>query len=162
MVPNVRPLTLAPAPAEQGEAAVFCSHCARSPEAEPPPRVCPTCGMGVILRTDAGAAPKTGDPFLVIDSSLTVSAMSRRAEQLLGTSEVDAVNRHIGEYLTAADVEAAPEQNLAAALAWAARGDEGSRQLSVRPANTFGVRWTAVVAPCGPPNGALLVLPDAR
>jgi hypothetical protein len=162
MVPNVRPLTLAPAPAERADDAAFCSHCARTPEAEPPPRVCPTCGMGVILRTDADAAPKPGQPFLVIDSSLTVSAMSRRAEQVLGTSEVDAVNRHVGEYLAAADVEPAPDQNLAAALAWAARGDDGSRSLSVRPANTFGVRWSAIVAPCGPPNGALLVLPDAR
>jgi hypothetical protein len=162
MVPNVRPLTLAPAPAEHGEAAAFCSHCARTPEAEPPPRVCPTCGMGVILRTHADAAPSANDPFLVIDSSLTVSAMSRKAEQLLGTCEVDAVNRHVGEYLVAADVEPSPEQNLGAALAWAARGDEGSRNLAVRPANTFGVRWSAVVAPCGPPNGALLVLPDAR
>src|SRR5205085_10716776 len=158
MLSNVRPLTLAPAPAEHGADVVFCSHCARRPEEEPAPRVCQSCGMGVVLRTGAAAAPRASDPFLIIDSSLTVSALSRRAEQLLGISEVDAVNRHIGEYLVAADVEPSPEQNLAAALAWAARGDDGPRRLSVRPANTFGIRWPAVISPCGPPNGALLVL----
>ena len=117
--------------------------------------------MGVLLQAPQDAAPSTSDPFLVVDDKLTVCALSRQAERLLGLSETEAVNRHIGELLVPGDTESSAGESLAAVLTWAARGDAPLRNIVVRPANTFGVRFWARVGTCGPPNAALLVLADA-
>lgn len=152
-------------PAGTGQALrTFCGHCGRTPEderADKNARVCPTCGMGVLLQAPQDAAPSTSDPFLVVDDKLTVCALSRQAERLLGLSETEAVNRHVGELLVPADTESSDRESLAAVLTWAARGDAPLRNIIVRPANTFGVRFWARVGSCGPPNAALLVLADA-
>jgi hypothetical protein len=102
-------------------------------------------------------APNAGDAFLVLDSSLAVCAVSDAAESLLVTQETEAVNRHITELLVPADAEAQGRENLAVAVTWAARGDSGTRRVTVRPASTFGVRLSARIASCGPPRAALLV-----
>jgi PAS domain-containing protein len=125
-------------------------------------RVCPTCGMGVLLQAPAEVAPAPSDPFLIVDGSLTVCAVSRQAERLLGISETEAVNRHVAEFLGAGDTEAPEGENFAAVVTWAARGDVPVRNVVVRPPNTFGVRYWARVGPCGPPTAALIVLADAR
>jgi hypothetical protein len=113
--------------------------------------------MGLVLTADADVAPQPGGAFIVIDGTLSVCAVSAAAETLLATSETDAVNRHVTELLVPADAEAAGPQNLAVAVTWAARGDDGSNAVTVRPANTFGVRLRARIASCGPPRAALLV-----
>jgi PAS domain-containing protein len=144
---------------------LFCGHCGRSPadsDAETPSRVCANCGMGLMLQAPADVAPSVDDPFVVVDSSLTICAVSRVAEKLLGVAETDAVHRHVGEFLVPADTEAPTSENLGALVAWAARGESPSTSVVVRPANTFGVRYWARVGPCGPPQAALLVLADAR
>jgi PAS domain-containing protein len=145
---------------------IFCGHCGRSPQnqegSETGARVCPRCGMGLLLQAPAKIAPAPSDPFLVVDASLTVCAVSRRAEQLLDISETEAVNRHIAEFLAPGDTEAPKAQTLAGLIAWAARGQEQTQDVVVRPTNTFGVRYWARVGPCGPPMAALLVLADAR
>jgi hypothetical protein len=120
--------------------------------------VCATCGFGLILESRADIAPESGDAFLVLDSSLSVCAVSRAAERLLATSEPDAVNRHISDLVVPAGAEEANGQSLALAVAWAARGDGGTRTAVVRPANTFGIRLTARIGSCGPPRAALLIL----
>jgi hypothetical protein len=120
--------------------------------------VCGTCGLGLILESRADVAPDAGGAFLVLDRSLAVCAVSRAAEQLLDTSEPDAVNRHISELLMPAGAEETGGENLSVAVAWAARGDGGVRTAMVRPANTFGIRLTARIASCGPSPAALLVL----
>jgi len=84
--------------------------------------------------------------------------VSRAAERLLGTSEPDAVNRHISSFLMPAAAQEKDSDSLSVAVAWAARGDGGTRTTVVRPANTFGIRLTARIASCGPPRAALLVL----
>ena len=144
----------------------FCGHCGRSPEEgtdrDAASRVCSSCGLGLILQAPAESAPSTDDPFLVVDGSLAICALSRVAEKLLGVVETDAVNRHVGEFLVPADAEAPTSENLGALVAWAARGEAPSSSVVVRPANTFGVRYWARVGPCGPPPAALLVLADAR
>ncbi|HJS93826.1 MAG TPA: PAS domain-containing protein [Solirubrobacteraceae bacterium] len=142
----------------------FCSHCGARPT--PPPnvpaatqsRVCASCGLGLILESPADAAPSAGDAFLVLDHSLAVCAVSEAAERLLATSEPDVVNRHVSDLLMAAEAEEKNGAGLSAAVAWAARGDVGTRTAVVRPANTFGIRLTARIASCGPPRAALLVL----
>jgi hypothetical protein len=120
--------------------------------------VCGACGLGLILETRANVAPSAGGAFLVLDQSLAVCAVSRGAERLLATSEPDAVNRHISDLLMPAAAEEKDGASLAMAVAWAARGDGGTRTTMVRPANTFGIRLTARIASCGPPRAALLVL----
>jgi len=118
--------------------------------------------MGLLLQSPADTAPSPKDPFLVVDGSLTICALSRQAEKLLGLSETEVVNRHIADFLVPADAETASGENLASLLAWAARGETPTSNVVVRPTNTFGVRYWARVGPCGPPNAALLVLADAR
>lgn len=145
----------------------FCGHCGRVPDEESKTtdaasRVCTSCGLGLVLQAPAEFAPAPSDPFLVVDGALTICALSRAAEQLLGISETEAVNRHIGEFLAPGDAEAPTSENLGALVAWAARGDAPEKSVVVRPTNTFGVRYWVRIGPCGPPRAALLVLADAR
>lgn len=118
--------------------------------------------MGLLLRATAQAAPSPADPFLVVDRSLTVCAMSRNAERLLGVPEMEAVHRHIGEFLTLAEPDPSPAGDVGAALVRASLGQGPVRTVMVRPANTYGVRYSARIGSCGPPAAALLVLADAR
>ena len=114
--------------------------------------------MGVLLAASADAAPQTADPFLVIDGALTICAMSKHAERLFGISESEAINRHVGDLIVPADVETSVGGTLAARIASAARGEDTTSSLFVRPVNTFGVRYAATVSACGPPAAALVVL----
>lgn len=141
----------------------FCGHCGARPApavgtTAPRSRVCVSCGLGLILESSADVAPSAGDAFLVLDHSLAVCAMSEAAERLLAASEPDVVNRHVSDLLMPAEAEEKNGTGLSAAVAWAARGDVGTRTTVVRPANTFGIRLTARIASCGPPRAALLVL----
>ncbi|HWE33543.1 MAG TPA: hypothetical protein VG410_08670 [Solirubrobacteraceae bacterium] len=119
--------------------------------------MCPDCGLGVLLEAGSDVAPPDGGAFMVLDRSLSVCALSAGAERLLAARETDAVNRHITELLVPADAEARGPANLAAAVTWAASGDNTPRAVTVRPANTFGVRLTARIGSCNPPLAALLV-----
>jgi hypothetical protein len=120
--------------------------------------VCGTCGLGLILECHADVAPRAGDAFLVLDRSLAVCAVSDAAERLLAANEPDVVNRHVTDLLMPAAAEDQNGATLSVAVAWAARGEGGSRTTVVRPANMFGIRLTARIASCGPPRAALLVL----
>jgi PAS domain-containing protein len=133
--------------AQAAEWAWFCGHCAA-----PAPKD----------ETRREIVPTDRDAFLVIDSSLLIQAMSRRAQTLLALSEEEAVNRPVAELLVPADAEAASAAGFAAAIADAARGTEQPMSAVVRPWNTFGVRMRARIAPCGPPRAALVVLQGPR
>jgi len=135
----------------------FCSHCGKQPADETISRVCSSCHLGLVLSADADLAPTPGGAFIVVDATLSVCAVSSAAERLLATNETDAVNRHVTELLVPADAEASGPQNLAVALTWSARGDDGAHAVTVRPANTFGVRMKARIGSCGPPRAALMV-----
>lgn len=138
----------------------FCGHCGSNPDSSsgpPAERVCSSCGLGLLLQSNADVAPSPGAAFMVLDGTLSVCALSEGAERLLVTSETEAVNRHITELLVPADAEGQGPENLAVAITWAARGDETTRRVFVRPATTFGVRLRASIASCGPPRAALLV-----
>jgi hypothetical protein len=123
--------------------------------------VCESCGFGLLLQCAANVAPTAGQPFLVLDQSMSICAVSAGAEELLAALETEAVNRHVTELIVPADAEADARHNLAMAITWAVRGDEAAHKVVVRPANTFGIRLTARIAPCGPPRAALLVF-DTR
>jgi hypothetical protein len=139
----------------------FCSHCGTRPapaRISPSSRVCAACGLGLILEARADVAPKAGDAFVVLDRALAVCAVSEAAERLLAANEPDVVNRHVSDLLMPAAAEGTTGENLSMSVAWAARGDGGVRTTIVRPANTFGIRLTARITSCGPPQAALLIL----
>lgn len=147
---------------ERGLAVVsFCGHCALQPDPAsqaPPSRVCGHCGLGLVLQATADLAPRHDEPFLVIDTTLSVCAVSAAAEELLGIDETTAVNKHIADFLVPADANAPSAENLLALLVEVAGGSGEPRTAMVRPRQEFGVRFKARVGPCGPPHAALLVL----
>ena len=128
-----------------------------NPTPQKPSRVVVLGAYGFVGGTCARLLTARGVQLLPLDKDDIDLMASGAAEQLLATSETDAVNRHITELLVPADTEAQGAANLAAAVTWAARGDEKMRKVVVRPANTFGVRLTARIAGCGPPRAALIV-----
>lgn len=149
---------------ERGRAFVsFCGHCGMPPAASlegPGSRVCGHCGLGLVLQAPPDVAPRVDEPFLVIDSTLSVCAVSAKAEELLGTDETQAVNRHVADFLVPADVNAPGADNLLVLLVDAASGSGEPRSAIVRLRQEFGVRFRARIGPCGPPHAALLVLTD--
>ncbi len=141
----------------------FCGHCGMPPAASVESagsRVCGHCGLGLVLQAPADVAPRGNEPFLVIDSTLSVCAVSARAEDLLGTDETIAVNRHVADFVVPADANAPSAENLLVLLVDAASGSGEPRTAVVRPRSEFGVRFRARIGPCGPPHAALLVLTD--
>src|ERR1700761_2729419 len=123
--------------AEPVEYAWFCGHCAAPSRGVEPPapmaRVCRSCGLGVMLEARTDIVPSARDAFLVIDSSLLVQAMSRRAETLLGVTEDGAVNRPVVQLLVPADAEAGRSARFAAALVEAAAGADEPATALVPP-----------------------------
>src|SRR3954447_26562552 len=96
-------------PAEPAPLVSFCGHCGQAP---PTPmaarsRVCALCGLGVVISTGQTLAPEPGTAFLIVDGTLSLCALSARAERLLDVDEPDAVHRHVAEFLEPADAEAA-------------------------------------------------------
>jgi hypothetical protein len=152
-----------PAPTSDAgiECSRFCGHCGAASAIETPApvaRVCGACGLGVLLDARSDVVPGVDEAFLVVDSSLSVQAISRRAELALGVREQRAVNRHLTELLIPAGVEDQRKHGLAVAITRAAGGEQDPARVFVRPASTFGVRLQARIAACGPPPAALLVL----
>ena len=150
-----------PAVPETAETHWFCGYCGAAPTgAVPTPmsRVCEHCASGLLLEAPADVAPDSNDPFLIVDSRLTVQAVSRRAEQIFGVVEADVTDHPIAELITDADVEVDDSQSFAAALLSAALDDEGRHSTFVRPRDAYGIRIRARVSHCGPPRAALIVL----
>jgi len=147
---------------ERGLALVsFCGHCGRRPDqlmAPPASRVCGHCGLGLVLQADADLAPRPDEPFLVVDTSLSVCAMSAAAEALFGIDETAAVNQHVADFLVPADANAPSAENLLALLVSVAGGSAETCTTVVRPRQEYGVRFWARIGPCGSPRAALLVL----
>jgi hypothetical protein len=141
----------------------FCGHCGHAAVvdiAQPSSRVCGRCELGLLIGAPADLAPAPSDPFLLVDSTLSVCGMSALAEELLGVSETAAVNRHITEFLVPADAEVSGPGDLVNLLIHAARGAGEIHDVVLRPSDEFGIRYWARIGPCGPPRAALLVLGD--
>ena len=141
----------------------FCGHCAMPPAVSVQSagsRVCGHCGLGLVLQASSDIAPRADEPFLVIDHTLSVCAVSAQAEELLDIDETKAVNRIVSDFLVPADANAPSADNLLVLLVDAASGSGPPRTAIVRPLQEFGVRFRARIGPCGPPSAALLVLTD--
>jgi hypothetical protein len=115
----------------------FCSYCGRLGSGGQ--RVCPECGMGVQLQTDAGVLQSPGSTFLIVRADGIVSAVSEAAQRLFG----NVVGKPVAAVLRS--------RELPRAVALAATG---------RPAPvTLGVEnMTVTVAPCGLPPAALVLV----
>ncbi len=109
----------------------FCDYCAalRTGDAawQASPRVCAPCGMGLLLQARTDSMPESGDAFMVVDSSLSVQAVSKAAERWLSVREREVVNRPVAEFFLPADTEARGVGGLAALITQAASGDELER-----------------------------------
>lgn len=162
MAPAQRPaLRLVPTTREElRPSRWFCGHCGTVTDVTPAPpaRVCGDCGLGLLLEARADLVPQTGEPFVIVDATLALQALSAEAEQLLAVSEQDLVGLPVTDLLVPADAESASAAGFAAAIHAAAGGDDEPVRVTVRPANVFGVRMQARVGVCGPPRAALLVL----
>jgi hypothetical protein len=139
----------------------FCGYCGAPPEGAgtPPPaaRVCLHCGEGVLLEARDDMAPESHQAFLVVDTRLTVQAVSRQAEQMLDVNEPDATDCPVSHLLVGADAEG-EHGSFTDLLSRAASTGEGAYSTFVRPRDTFGVRLRARVSYCGPPRAGLIVL----
>jgi hypothetical protein len=140
----------------------FCGYCGVGPKAgaavTPATRVCGSCGRGLLLEARSDASPRRDEAFLVVDSGLTVQAVSRCAEKLLAVREEDVAELPVGDLLVAAEPEAPIEERLPSVLAHAIADGERVMTVCVRPRDTFGVRFPARISVCGPPRAALIVL----
>ncbi len=148
---------------EPAAAVWFCGYCGASPaggEAPAPApvaRVCGACGQGLMLEARSDVAPRDDEAFIVVDSQLTVQAVSREAERVLGITESDATDQPVAELLIGADAERGTEESLPSLLGKAALSAEDPQLTFVRPRGTYGVRLRARISACGPPRAALLV-----
>lgn len=157
-----RALRLVPGTEEARPRRLFCGHCAAPPENGTPSatRVCDRCGLGLVLDAPPDTAPTPKDAFMVVDSGMSIRALSKRAERLLGVEEPEAVGRHLSDFLSPADVETPPAQSFFARVLLAATGGAEVGNVAVRPAGEFGIRYWARVSTCGPSTAALLLLFD--
>jgi hypothetical protein len=151
---------VAPEPGQEYRPSVhFCGHCGEHLVGDMPvSRVCSRCALGMYLEADADAAPRPGEPFLVVDPKLFVCALSQGGEDLLGVQEPDAVNRHITDFLVTADVEGPGPEALVAGILRAGHGE--TLRTVLRPVGEFGVRLFARLSVCGPARSVLIVVDD--
>ena len=154
-------LVALPGYAERAPALVFCGHCGRAAATEltaPASRVCPRCELGLLIGAPPALAPTPSDPFLLVDSTLSVCGMSALGEELLQVTETDAVNRHVNELLVPADAEGSGPGDLVNLLIHAARGEGEVHEVVLRPTDEYGIRYFARIGPCGPRRAARVVL----
>src|SRR5581483_2200235 len=141
----------------------FCSCCGYPPMGRwrsVAHRVCMRCEMGTVLRAPPGLAPRFYEPFVILDASLRLQAVSRRAEVVLRIDEPAAIDVPLTELLVC---RTDPDQNNLAELVDRAIG--GSRRTTAMQLRTIGdppIDVVARVAGCGPPSAALLILTPLR
>ena len=133
---------LARTDASPTEAVHFCTHCgAFHGDA---PRVCPACGLGVVLECAPGVLPRAGAAFLVVKADLRISAASEAAEEFLG----DVTGEPLLDVLSG-------DPSLPRWIARAAMGSGRVVSVALRKGSR---RINGRVAACGSPPAALLVL----
>jgi PAS domain-containing protein len=122
----------------------FCSYCGRFGGGQ---RVCPSCGLGVLLETDATALRNPGAAFVIARADGRISAVSQAAEKMLGKQD-SLIGRPLLALING--------QDLARFVATAGAGHGGPFRLEVTQIGGGTLR--AVVATCTNPRAALVVL----
>ena len=140
----------------------FCGHCGQRPD--PPPRRRPrasagTAGWASSCRPTPISPRARDEPFLIVDTSLSVCAMSAAAETAVRDRR-DRRGQQAHRRLPRAGRRQRAERREPARAARRrrrrARGEPCTTV--VRPRQEFGVRFWARIGPCGSPRAALLVL----
>lgn len=142
----------------------FCSRCASVWEARSgqdgeraAERVCPACGMGVLLSASSDALPGEGAAFVIATDDLRVSAVSKAAERLFGVPEPELIGTRLLRLMTSPE----GDDELALRVSRAAYGTRAVRPIQIRlllGQRPAFARLDARIASCGPPRGALVAL----
>jgi hypothetical protein len=146
------------------DSAWFCGYCGKPPRLSLPTplaRVCDSCFVGVLLEASTAAVPGTA-PFMVVDASLRIIAVSDLAEQLLNVYEQDVNGRHIFEFLVSDGDDAEGVDNFAVAISASAGSFATIRYAGVRLRQQRGITARLRIATCGPPRAALVVFAECR
>lgn len=144
-------------PAGNGdEIARFCTHCAALLDEGDRRRVCPECGLGMVLSCAAELLPASGAAFLVVTANLRVSAASENAERLLAIPD-GTYGRPLLSLLTSP--EGAGELSRRVVRA-AATGAYAVSTIPVQAASGVlaGREVDARIGGCGSPPAALVVV----
>jgi hypothetical protein len=134
----------------------FCTHCASlfdEPGARR--RVCPRCGLGVVLTCSSATLDAPGAAFLVVTADLRVSAGSKQAEDLF--SAHDGI---FGRPLLSLVTSPAGIGELARLVHAAASGTMAPATLPVESAaaRLDDLELQARIGGCGSPPAALIVV----
>jgi len=119
----------------------FCSRCGRSSPSSEAERVCPACGLGLLLWSAGQSPPAAGAAFAVVGRDLRVRAVSEAGEEVFGP-EPEAVGGELRPTVRGVELEHAVRR---AAL----RPTEDHLPVE---AGALRVRVTT----CGPPRAALV------
>ena len=148
----------------QGRAAAdalthFCTHCASlfdEPAARR--RVCPRCGLGVVLTCSSATLDTPGAAFFVVTSDMRVSAGSKQAEDLFSVHD-GSFGRPLLSLVTSPDGIG----ELARLVAAAANGTMAPSTIAVQSAASKldDVPLEARIGGCGSPPAALVVVEAA-
>jgi len=135
----------------------FCTNCGTLFDPEPPDskhphreRVCPVCGLGVLLSTGREMLSEDGQAFLVVTGDLAVSAASETATLMFGLDSLQIVGRPL---LSLLDTPLRASE-LARRVARAAGG---AGDVSLLRVEVAGRQYEVRVGRCGDPRGALVV-----
>jgi hypothetical protein len=145
----------------------FCTRCGQPCE-EPPSRpehqldgrVCPQCGMGLMLTCAREALPGTGAAFLIVTFELRVSAVSEAAERVLGP-EQSLMGLPFLDFLTSPT----GDDRLAHQVGLAAERACDPVVLPVRLRSWHADRagtMAARISTCGPPRAALVTVEPTK
>lgn len=137
----------------------FCTHCASlfdEPAARR--RVCPRCGLGVVLTCSSATLDVAGAAFFVVTSDLRVSAGSKQAEDLFAAHD-----GMFGRPLLSLVTSPAGVGELARLVGAAANGTMAPSTIPVESAATRldHVALEARIGGCGNPPAALVVVEAA-
>jgi hypothetical protein len=137
----------------------FCTHCASLLD-EPASRrrVCPRCGLGVVLTCSSATLDAPGAAFFVVTSDLRVSAGSRQAEDLFSVAD-GTFGRPLMSLITSPDgIGELPRLVVAAAS-----GTLAPTTIAVDPAaaKLDNLSLEARIGGCGNPPAALVVVETA-
>lgn len=134
----------------------FCTNCGTLFDPEPPDakphqeRVCPACGLGVLLSTGRDMLSRDHQAFLVVLKDLTVSAASEAAVDLLGLESANIVGRPLLSLLDSPLRGSELARRVARAAA-------GAGDVSLLRMQTGGRHFEVRVGHCGDPRAALVV-----
>jgi len=137
----------------------FCTHCASlfdEPGARR--RVCPRCGLGVVLTCSSATLDAAGAAFFVVTSDLRVSAGSKQAEDLFSVHDGT-----FGRPLLSLVTSPAGVGELARLVSAAAGGTMAPSTIPVESASAKldDVALEARIGGCGNPPAALVVVEAA-